>query len=106
MRPKTGRSFVLAVDFVVTDASKGDSEFLKNRKALIERVINYILLLIDTHDKVGSPLCSAELCKLSTIFFCFASQRFFKGLTHCYIVIREKATIPHMKSRNKFCSKD
>ena len=78
MRPKTGRSFVLAVDFVVTDASKGDSEFLKNRKALIERVINYILLLIDTHDKVGSPLCSAELCKLSTIFFVLLRSVFLR----------------------------
>ena len=60
MRPKKGRSFVLAVDFVVTDANKDDSEFLKNRKALIERATNYLLLLIDTHDKVGSPMCSTE----------------------------------------------
>lgn len=56
MRPKKGRSFVLAVDFVVTDANKDDIEFLKNRKALIERVTNYLLLLIDTHDKVSYPL--------------------------------------------------
>ena len=64
MRPKTGRSFVLAVDFVVTDANIGDSEFLKNRKALIERVINYLLLLIDTHDKVGSPCVQLNLVSI------------------------------------------
>ena len=56
MRPKKGRSFVLAVDFVVPDANKDDIQFLKNRKALIEKVVNYLLLLIDTHDKVSYPL--------------------------------------------------
>ena len=56
MRPKKGRSFVLAVDFVVADANKGDKQFLKNKKALIEKVVNYLLLLIDTHDKVSFPL--------------------------------------------------
>ena len=56
MRPKKGRSFVLAVDFVVSDANKDDIQFLKNRKALIEKVVNYLLLLIDTHDKVSYPL--------------------------------------------------
>ena len=43
MRPKKGRSFVLAVDFVVSDANKDDIQFLKNRKALIEKVVNYLL---------------------------------------------------------------
>ena len=56
MRPKKGRSFVLAVDFVVSDANKDDIQFLKNRKALIEKVVNYLLLLIDTNDKVSYPL--------------------------------------------------
>ena len=65
MRPKEGRAFVLAVDFIVTEKNMKDSGYLKNRKALIMKVINYILLLIHTHDKVCFPLILIILFQLS-----------------------------------------
>ena len=69
MRPKKGRSFVLAVDFVVSDANKDDIQFLKNRKALIEKVVNYLLLLIDTHDKVSYPYIKLDFTSV-TFYHC------------------------------------
>lgn len=60
MGPETGRAFVLAVDFAVNDAEKTDRKFLEKRKALIETVIDNLLNLIDTHDKVGSTLFVSE----------------------------------------------
>ena len=55
MRPKEGRAFVIAVDFIVTEKNMKNSGYLKNRKALIMKVVDYLLLLIHTHDKVCLP---------------------------------------------------
>lgn len=52
MRLKEGRAFVLAVDFIVTEKNIRDSGYLKSRKTLIMKVVDYILLLMYTHGKV------------------------------------------------------